>query len=360
VTARHSALAFAAVLLVGVGVVLVIHGTGLGQGPRSAWGWLEALSDTPVRNDPLPVRFTVNRGESTKDIAGRLEEARLIRSAWFFSTMAQLKGVESSLKAGEYELRADMRPSEILDRLQHGVGRGWRVVIPEGWRVAQVADLLEDEGVTSRRAFLEAAARAFVDPAFGRTAGASLEGYLFPDTYLLPAEASADDLVAVMLRNFERRLEPSLRQRAIERGQTIHQVLTLASIVEREAVVPAERPIIASVYYNRLKAGTRLDADPTVQYAVAIADTRPAGRDGYWKKELTKADLDSDSPYNTYRRTGLPPGPISNPGLASIRAVLESAETDYLYFVARPDGSHVFARTFEEHLQNVRKYRPGD
>ncbi|MCL4533942.1 MAG: endolytic transglycosylase MltG [Bacteroidetes bacterium] len=358
--ARYSSLlAFAIVLLIGLTVVLGVQLSGLPQRLSPPDGAIEALSDTALSDDPTPIIFDVNRGESTKSIAERLESAGIIRSAWFFSTMVQLKGVESELKAGQYELRASMRPSEIMARLQQGVGRGRRVVVPEGWRLGQVADLLEREGITSRQAFLDAAAHASTDPSFGRPADATAEGYLFPDTYIVPADITADGTVALMVHNFERRVDSSLRQRAVERGQTIHQVLIVASIVEREAVVGSERPLIASVYYNRLKAGMPLQADPTVQYAVAGNDP-PTTADGYWKKELTQADLNSTSPYNTYRAPGLPPGPISNPGLASIKAALDPAESDYLYFVAKPDGSHAFARTFEEHLQNVRKFRPGD
>ncbi len=352
-----SFIVFAVVILIGVLVVFAIQSSGVAQRLRGPETALDRLSDEPLSQDATPVIFTIRKGESTKSIAQRLEQEGIIRSAFFFSTLTQLKGADSELKAGEYELRADMRPSEILGRLQQGISRGWRVVIPEGWRLAQVADVLEQEGIANRQAFLQAAGKASVDPAYSRPVGASLEGYVFPDTYFFPADSKPEDLVATIVRNFDRRLDPSLRQRANERGQTIHQVLILASIVEREAAVGAERPLIARVYYNRLKAGMPLQADPTVQYAVLGNSGRPEGKDGYWKKELTKADLESDSPYNTYRAVGLPPGPISNPGLASIRAVLDPVEADYLFFVARPDGSHAFARTFEEHLQNVQKYR---
>ncbi len=352
-------------LLIGLGVALVVSRSGIIDRMRPAETSLDSLSDVPLSNDPTPIMFTVRRGESAKSISQRLEQEHIIRNSFFFSTLAQLKGVENDLKAGDYELRADMRPSEILARLQQGVSRGWRVVIPEGWRTAQIADLLAQESVMDRAAFLQAAGKGSVDPAYGRPVGASVEGYLFPDTYFFPYDSRPDEIIGLMVRNFDRRLDPALRQRANERGQTIHQVLTLASIVEREAVVASERPLIASVYYNRIKAKMPLQADPTVQYAVAggtarpgaTPEAKPEGKDGYWKKELTMDDLASDSPYNTYKVVGLPPGPIANPGLASIRAVLEPADSDYLFFVAKPDGSHAFAPTFEEHLQNVQKYR---
>jgi UPF0755 protein len=161
-----------------------------------------------------------------------------------------------------------------------------------------------------------------------------------------------------MLDNFDRRFAPEMRAEATRRGLTIHQVVTLAAIVEREAVVAAERPRIAGVFLNRLQRGMKLQADPTVQYAVAgPSPSRLA--ESYWKQGLTPLDLGVDSPYNTYRYDGLPPGPIANPGLASIRAVLEPEQTDYLYFVAKPDGSHAFARTLREHDDNVARYLRG-
>lgn len=357
---RYPALVFFLVMIVALGVVLSIQSSGMLSRFSAGAGGLEGLADTPLSDDPAPILFTVKKGESTKSIAERLEKEKIIRSGWFFSSLAQLKGVENELKAGEYELRADMRPSEILTRLQQGVSRGKRIVIPEGWRATQVADLLEKEGIAPRQAFLDAVARAAVDTSYGKPPGTPAEGYLFPDTYVFPADITPEQAVALMLRNFDRRVEPPMVQKARERGQSFHQALTIASIVEREAIVASERPLIASVYYNRLKAGMPLQADPTVQYAVASAAAKPTGADGYWKKDLTKEDLDSGSLYNTYRRSGLPPGPIANPGLPSIRAALEPAESEFLFFMARPDGSHVFSRTFEEHLQNVARFRPGN
>jgi UPF0755 protein len=258
------------------------------------------------------------------------------------------------LLAGDYELTADMRPSEILGRLQQGVTRGDRLVIPEGWRSAQIADMLARDGLTSRQAFLEATNRVNMDSSFNRPAGMAIEGYLFPDTYYVAKGASAADITDMMVRNFEKRFDYGLRQRAIERKLAVHQVVTMASIVEREAMIASERPAIAGVYFNRLSVGMPLQADPTVQYALAGVDPSPGE---YWKKELTLEDLKTDSPYNTYIKKGLPPGPICNPGLASLQAALNPASHDFLFFVARPDGSHIFTRTYEEHLKNVQQQR---
>jgi len=181
---------------------------------------------------------------------------------------------------------------------------------------------------------------------------------LFPDTYRTPPGTTARELINQMLQNFGQKFTSQMRQQAAARGLTVHQVVTLASIVEREAVVASERPTIAGVFFNRLAADMPLQADATVQYAKAEQDASALAT-SYWPADLSIADLDIDSPYNTYRNRGLPPGPICCPGLASIKAVLESPPTDYYYYVAKGDGSHVFAKTLEEHNQNVAKYHTG-
>jgi UPF0755 protein len=185
--------------------------------------------------------------------------------------------------------------------------------------------------------------------------GANLQGYLFPDTYILPVGATADELVLLMLETFLARFTPELREQAASHGLNMHQAVTLAAIVEREAAVPEERPVIAGVFYNRLEAADLLQTDPTVQYSVAELDPLSVQTYGWWKQELTVEDLAIDSPYNTYKYPGLPPGPITNPGLAPLEAVANPAETDYYYFVADAktgDGSHLFAVTLEEHEAN--------
>ncbi len=186
--------------------------------------------------------------------------------------------------------------------------------------------------------------------------GAGLEGYLFPDTYEFPAQNKPEDVVNLMLKDFGQRLTPDLRQAIAGQGLTIHQAVTLASIVEREAQVPAEQPIIASVFENRMKIGMPLQADPTVQFALS-QDPKSVAQFGLWKGDLTYDDLAVDSPYNTYAHTGLPPGPIANPGLGALQAVAHPAQTNYLYFVAKGDGSHAFAATYDEQLANIAKYQ---
>jgi UPF0755 protein len=225
-------------------------------------------------------------------------------------------------------------------------------VVREGWRREEIAAAAPAAGLPfSADEFLAATVSAAGLPlAADLPAGASLEGYLFPDTYRLSPEATAADLARAMVENFNRRVDESLRSGFSAHGLTLHQAVTLASVVEREAAVPDERPLIASVFLNRLAAGMLLEADPTIQFALGL---QPDG--AWWKSPLSLEDLAVDSPYNTYRVSGLPPGPIAAPGLSSLQAVASPAETSYLYFRAMCDGSgrHSFAATFEGHLQNA-------
>ena len=315
--------------------------------------------DKPASNDPTPVQFKVREGETAASIADRLEKQGIISSALMFRLLAQAREADEHLTAGDYELRRNMTANEVIDKLNESRRLAGRITTIEGWRAEEIADLLEKRGLARREEFLSLARLAIFDYAFlrDRPRGASLEGYLFPDTYDLPKGATATDIVRTMLEDFDRRFDSSLREKVSQSGLTLHQVVTLASIIEREAAVAGERPRIASVYLNRLKLDMPLQADPTVQYAVA--GVSPGTTPDYWKQGLSPTDLQMESPYNTYRFRGLPPGPIANPGLASLAAVVMPEKTDYLYFVAKNDGSHEFARTLDEHNRNVAKYQSG-
>ncbi len=314
--------------------------------------------------DGREITFVVESGNSVSQVAEALESAGLIRNATVFRRLAQYHGADGSIEAGVYALRRNMTMEQIMDELQHGRVATIRVTIPEGWRSEEMAALLDEAGIVSAEAFLQVVREGvnvvdttsygfLMDRPEGSPPG--LEGYLFPDTYQFPRDSEAMRVVDVMLQNWDRRVSSDIREKAAARGMTLYEVVTLASIVEREAVVEEERATIAGVYLNRLAQGMRLEADPTVQYAL--------GRDpetGRWWTPLTTDQVqNTDSPYNTYRVDGLPPGPICNPGLAAIEAVVNPESTDYLYFVANKranDGSHVFALTFEEHMANVEKY----
>jgi UPF0755 protein len=310
--------------------------------------------------DTAKQTVTVAPGATAGDIGADLQQRGLIRSGLAFRLAAEQAGVGTSLAAGDYELSRSMSTSEIVQVLARGqVKRGLVATIPEGWRTEQIADRLEATGFASRDEFSRAVAAPASVPGFDALAEprpARLDGYLFPETYEVAQKVSGARAAELMVRMFSQRVGEVLRTPP-ESKLTQNQVLTLASIVEREAKQPSERPTIASVYLNRLAANLRLQADPTVQYAVATRDGTAASAYNYWKQELSPADLALDSPFNTYVVSGLPPAPICNPGEASIRAVLQPARTDYLYFVATTDGSgtHLFARTLDEHNANVAK-----
>jgi UPF0755 protein len=306
-------------------------------------------------------------------VGQQLEQAGLIRDATLFEAYVRVNGLDGRLAAGASMLAPSMTLREIADTLTSPRAAAFSITIPEGWRVEQTADylardaLLGSDEAARYRAQAVAGDLTGLDPTRypflqDRPAGASLEGYLFPDTYLLPASApTAIDVLSRQLDTFAQRILP-IYQEARANGSTqltLHEALTIASIVEREAVVPEERPAIAGVYLNRLAVGMKLDADPTVQYAMGY---QPASGQ-WWKTPVFLEEYSSvDSPYNTYLYAGMPPGPIAAPGLSSIRAALQPEAHNYLYFVALPDGSgrHVFAETYAEHLENVRRYQqPG-
>ena len=313
--------------------------------------------ETPASTDSAPVPFSIEVGENGALIAARLVRLDIIRDAELFRLLLRYWDVDSRLEAGDYTLRRNMSMSEVVGQLQHGQLRARTVTIREGLRAEEIAHLLASEGMADQEEFIRLVRDDTFHYDFLRDRPASapktLEGFLFPDTYQFPVSITPTALIDVMLHNFDRRVTIEMRKQALDQGLSLYQVLALASIVEREAAVPAERPIIASVYLNRLRKGMYLEADPTVQYAKGYDP-----QSGRWWPSLSLDELRSvDSPYNTFIHPGLPPGPICSPGLASIEAVLNAATTKYLFFHAKGDGSHAFAETFEEHLENQKKYR---
>lgn len=352
----------AVVLAIAVLVVLVTTGWRAVVSPHMALRELLSHVDDPANSaDSSRRTFVVRLGESAEEIARRLESAGLIPDATLFRIRVRLEGAESDLAAGEYELSPSMRPSEILAILVQGrTKQSPLVTIPEGWRAEEIADRLAARGVGTAEEFMRVVRDGqSSSPALAsRPAGASLEGYLFPETYAIDAKSTPESMAQRMVEQFEAQFTTEMREKASRLGMSVHQIVILASVIEREAVVPSERPLMAGVFYNRLNAGMLLQADPTVQYALTVSDPEAQRKHGWWKKGLTAEDLEIDSPYNSYRYPGLPPGPICNPGLASLRAAVEPATTDYVYFVAKPDGSHAFAKTLDEHNANVARYRP--
>jgi UPF0755 protein len=303
----------------------------------------------PYRGYATPdVIVDVPRGAGPRTIGERLVDSGVVRDALTFRVALWLSGDARRLQAGEY--RFD-RPISAVDAIGK-IARGEVLLIPltfrEGLTIREMADVFAKSGFGTADEFVAAADNealvASVDPQAG-----DLEGYLFPDTYALPRHADAEMVVQQMVGRFMSVLTPDVRAGAEARKMTVRQLVTLASLVEKETAVPEERPIVAGVYANRLRIGMALQCDPTVIYALQLAGT--------YDGNLRRDDLQFDSPYNTYRYPGLPPGPIAAPGAAALQAAANPADVDYLYFVSRNDGSHVFARTLAEHNRNVQQWQ---
>jgi peptidoglycan lytic transglycosylase G len=305
--------------------------------------WLVLAPAPAVQAGPLVVEIPPHEG--LRRIAERLGEAGVVRSRAAFVALAVARGSLRRLKAGEYEVPRDASTLDVLDLLESGRVRQHLILHPEGATVSELARALEAERLASAADVVRAAADERLRQSLG-VEGPTLEGYLFPDTYQFVRGMSPEEMLTRMVQRLRGKLTPELLARARARGLSLHQLLTLASIVEREAVDPDERRTIAAVFWNRLRLDMPLQADPTVQYAVAKE-----------RRALTRADLASDSPFNTYTHRGLPPGPIASPGLAAIEAALDPAPVAYLYFVKRDDRRHHFSTTVAEHNAAVARYR---
>jgi UPF0755 protein len=308
----------------------------------AAGAWLLTTPPTPPEEATLVVRA----GDSLASVATRLERAGVVRSALLFRVVARVTGRDRSLQPGDYDFPAPLTMTEVLERLAGG-GAHAELTIPEGLTVREVAALLARAGYGDAERFLCLAD----DPDFLLAAGVpgpQLEGYLFPDTYRFTAVMSPAEILAIMVRRFQERFDADRWRRAAARGLGVNDVVTMASIVEKESALATERPVVAGVFYNRLRLGMPLQSDPTVIYGIAD-----------FNGDLTRADLTRPGPYNTYVNPGLPPGPIANPGLAAIDAALAPSDTSYLYFVSKNDGSHVFAATLADHNRNVARYQKG-
>jgi len=304
------------------------------------------------------VTVSVFEGDSAKQIGERLQDAGAIDSATQFRVLVALMGYDSLLQAGEYEFDHNTPVLEAVQRIRHGQVATRTVTVIEGWRLEEVADAVAKTGLTTADEFKRMAVVAnFKEYTFLQDAkpDATLEGYLYPATYSFGTKATAKDIIEMMLTKFGETLTRDLRNQVDQSPYTLPQVLTIASIIEREAKVAEERPTMAQVFLKRLTIRQALEADPTVQYALG-SQADSVARFGYWKRELTLADYSFSSPYNTYVNAGLPPGPICSPRIDSIKAVLNPSPTNFLYFVAKPDGSHAFAETYAEHLANVSRY----
>jgi UPF0755 protein len=350
--------------LVGVALALVLGGAAYVVASSPGSVAREGLRLEPAREGEVdPIIVVVQQGDNAAAIGRRLESAGIVDSGDAFRRLAKITGAERHLEAGEYEFVPGTSTLDAVMRIRDGLTAARVVAVPEGMRLEEIGALLERRGIVKAGEFLQAVNTiatqgTALDPDLlqGRPTSATLEGYAYPATYSFSRSVAPSEVALTMLKALSDRLTPDLRAEARAQGLSIHEVLILASIVEREVVDPDERPLIAAVYRNRLKIDMPLQADPTVQYAIAA---RPGNvvEFGYWKRALSAQDLAFDSAYNTYVRKGLPPGPIANPGIESITAVIRPAQTTHLYFVARNDGTHAFSNSFEEHQRLVEQFQ---
>lgn len=299
---------------------------------------------TVNKSQANPVYIRVDAGMNAEKIAGILHENKIIDSVVGFKIIAKLNGLDGRLRAGNYTFYQGMKYRDIIDDLVNGKVSAITVMIPEGYNVDQIAELFEKKGLFSGAAFKKEAKqfRPF-DYIHGDVrAKYTVEGFLFPDTYEFSSEATVQDILRTMAEEFDSKFTPEMSERAAALNLTVEEVVILASLVEKEAQVDADRPVIAQVFMNRLREAMPLQSCATIQYIL-----------GNPKAELSVQDTKIESDYNTYQHMGLPPGPIANPGIASIKAVLFAPPTEYLYFVADKNGKHHFSRTYEEHLRAI-------
>ncbi len=303
---------------------------------------------SPVNHFTTPKIVDIPKGASFFQITEIMNDAGLVKNRPFFWLLALGKGVRKQIRAGEYEITGALSPSEILDKLVRGEIKYYPVTFPEDITVNEVAKRLLTDKLINEKEFMALA----VDGEFLASLGIeadSIEGYLFPETYQFDRSMTTKEVIRIMVRQFWREITPEMRKRAEAMGLTLNEWVTLASIIGKESGNREEKPLISAVFHNRLKLGMKLQSDPTAVYHLERAGT-PV-------KTVLRSHLQTDTPHNTYRIDGLPPGPIANPGIDSLRAALNPAKVNYLYFVANNDGSHQFSASLEAHHRAVLKYQ---
>ena len=306
--------------------------------------WYLTCLFIPPGNGSLFRDISFPPGSGIRKLADELKSGGIIRSSWHFVLLTRLRGQAHKLQAGDYRFNDGMTVTQILNKLVAGEVDYRRFSLPEGYSIYQAAELLDQKGYFKKDSFLEKCRDAGLVSRLGGGLQ-SVEGYLYPATYNLSRGAGEEQLIAQMVDQFEKRYAELTKEGGVPGGMTKHQIVTLASLIEKEAVSPEEKPLISSVFHNRLRLGMPLQSDPTAVYGVRA-----------FSGKVTKADIQRPSPYNTYLNPGLPPGPIGNPGSDAILAALKPSRSDYLYFVARQDGTHQFSRTLDEHNRAVERY----
>ena len=330
-------------------VALIVLVAVLAGGAAAVAVWLWERIHEPYRNYSGSEQFvTIRQGAGSAEIGRRLSDAQVVSDARLFRGALWWTGQGRNLKAGEYRFDRPLSPLEVIDVLVRGDVYARRITFPEGLTIEEMSKLYESRDFGAAHDFITAAKSVErikdLDPA-----ATDLEGYLFPETYALPRGTPASRLIEAMVDRFRIVYDDRLRARAESQGLTTRQVVTIAALVEKETGKADERPIVAAVYRNRLKIGMAMQADPTIVYALEKAHR--------YNGNIRREDLALESPYNTYKYPGLPPGPIASPGKAAVEAVLFPADVPYLYFVSRNDGSHVFAETLTKHNANVQKFQ---
>ncbi len=330
----------------GIAILIIVFTIMIG-GSYLLWD-LKQFAISPTQDAKTEKIITIRSGQGLASITDALYQAGLINSKRKLRWLIRIRGDDKNLQAGEYALMTDMSPEQILDALVTGRVLQHRFTIPEGYTMDQIGDVVARSGLAEKADFMDACK----DPDFAKVKGIeadTFEGYLFPDTYQFPRHVDADSIATAMVNRFWSVFTEEWRQRAADMGMTVHQVVTLASVIEKETGAPDERPLISSVFHNRLKRGMRLESDPTVIYGVKDFDGN-----------LTREHLNAATPYNTYKIKGLPPGPIASPGAAALEAALYPADTEYIFFVSKQDGTHEFSKSLKDHNAAVRKYQLGN
>lgn len=310
---------------------------------------LYLYSTTPSVEGDGEIIVAVKPGQGFSSVTSRLVKSKLISSPEKFKILGALTGDDKKIKAGEYLLSQAMTPGQIIEVLISGKVHLYKMTVPEGYNIYQVAEVVENAGFGLKNDFVKAVKDQALLTKYGFASGVeTFEGYLFPDTYRFPRGVKHPEIIRTMYERFNSVYRDEWKKRAKEIGFTVHEIVTLASIIEKETGDASERPIISSVFHNRLKKRMRLETDPTVIYGIKNYDGN-----------ITKKHLREKTPYNTYRIKGLPPGPIANPGEKSIEAALFPAKTDYLFFVSKKDTTHKFSTNIRDHINSVRKYQLG-
>ena len=306
---------------------------------------LRHYAQQPAGQAPAKVVILIPAGQSLRTTTEALFKNEIITSPFKFNLVARFKGYDKRLKAGEYTLSATMAPIQIMEKLVKGEVELYKLTVPEGLNIYQIADLVTRAGFTQNSNFIQTATDADLARK-NNIAAETFEGYLFPETYYFPKKVSSETIVTTMVKRFWKVFNSTWKERADQLGFSIHQIVTLASIIEKETGAPFERPVISSVFHNRLKKKMRLESDPTVIYGLKNFDGN-----------LKRTHLETSTPYNTYKIRGLPAGPIANPGAESLEAALYPADTKFIYFVSKKNKTHQFSTNLKDHNQAVRKYQ---